>query len=395
MLSSHDKCGGFSITVIYGKLTMEKKDYYSILGLTEDEKKLQGEEFNKVLKKKYRSLAVKFHPDKFEGKSEGEKKEAEEKFKDIAEAYEVLSDGDKRQKYDLGDTFTFEGFDGGRSPFDIFSHFGFDPFGGMGNFNGFRNDFNEVKGKDKVLHLKISLKEAYFGVKKTVRYHRSVPCDKCNGTGSADGKVEKCPTCNGTGKVTYGNDYFGGGVFQITTCSECGGTGIKITNKCPHCHGKRYKEEECILPLEIPSGIPEGTSFNFQGKGNVPSVKKGQKAVNGDLSVVIKFEEDPDFTFNRETYCLEKTISVTLSEGYIGCRKKVGCIDGGEVVITLHPLVKDGEIFKLKGKGMPLNFKNTIQYTDMFVRVKYEVPKYLTDRQKELLVEFDKIEKEK
>lgn len=370
---------------------MDRKDYYEILGITEEEKGMSGDEFNKILKKKYRTLAVKWHPDKFEGKSEEEKKEAESKFKDIAEAYEVLSNENKRQQYDNGGTeFNFGGFDG-FNPFDIFSHFGMDPF------EGFNTNYSSaplsIKGEDKHIRLTISLKESYEGVKKKITYHRDIPCDKCNGTGAKDGKTIVCPECNGTGTKVVSHMTPFGYMQSQAPCKHCGGTGKIAKEKCEICNGTGYKKEECTLEIKIPKGIMSGNVIKYQEYGSIPIVTNGHRAVPGDLYIVFNVLNDETFEVDASNIGnLKSKVYVSLGEALIGCEKKIPCIDGKNVKIKLPPLTENGKMLRIEGKGMPT--VNGI-YGDLILHIVYKMPSSLTEKQKELIREFDKIEQDK
>ena len=214
----------------------ERKDYYKILGITDAEKKLQGNDFVDVVKTKYRKLALKLHPDKQQGKSDKERSEAEEKFKEVSEAYDVLSDQQKRQEYDnpMSGFGGFGGF-GGFDPFDMMSEFGF----------GSRNR-GPIKGQNMRIKINVSLLELYNGVTRKIKYNRNGICKKCGGSGkTSNTRVEKCPHCNGTGQFVTRNGF----VQTITTCPNCGGKGTWLVNPCTECHGNGLSVEEVELEI--------------------------------------------------------------------------------------------------------------------------------------------------
>ncbi len=359
------------------------KDYYKILEITDDEKKLNNEEFASVCKKKYHSLALKLHPDRWANSSEKEKKEAEEKFKDVAEAYEVLSDPQKRAQYDSGGMdFDFGGFD----PMDIFRR-----MSGMGG--GFGNDpFASVfgggqrvnKGSDIHVEVTLTLEECYKGGKKSVQVQKQKECSHCNGTGSSDGRTHVCPVCKGSGMESEMKQ-FGRGQFSVMShpCSKCHGTGKDTSyTRCKHCNGSGLSYEYVTEQIDIPRGIDNGMAFRGEGKGNAAE----RNGINGDLIVHVKVAKDNYFE-RPDTLNLIHYESVPFAEALLGFKKEFKCIDGSKVTVNAHELTKPGEAFIFKGKGMP-DVMGSGRIGDYAVVINYELPNKLTNKQKEILKKF-------
>lgn len=358
------------------------KDYYKILEITDDEKKLNNEEFASVCKKKYHSLALKLHPDRWANSSEKEKKEAEEKFKDVAEAYEVLSDPQKRNHYDNGGMdFDFGGFD----PMDIFMR-----MSGMGG--GFGGGFGSMfggqrvnKGSDVHVEVILTLEEIYKGGKRTVQVQKEKVCKHCNGHGTEDGKDHVCPVCHGSGMEFITRQYGNSQVTQSHTCSKCHGTGVDSNvSPCPMCGGSGLVGEWSIETIDVPRGVASGMAFKVDGKGNAP-IGGG---INGDLIVHVKVNNDSYFE-RPDAVNLIHYESVPFNEALLGFSKEFRCIDGSKVTVNAKELTKHGEAFIFKGKGMP-DVMNGGRYGDYAVVINYELPKKLTDKQKEMLKNFYK-----
>lgn len=342
------------------------KNYYDILGITEEEKKLPNDEFKKILKKKYKPLALQFHPDKNPGN-----KEAEEKFKEVAEAYEILSDNEKRQKYD------FEQTGGGFSAFSGFDMsdfgFGFNPFA-----SGFGNHQQRVeKGSDIHLNLNVTLQDIYEGKNIDIKYDKKIPCSHCNGTGAEGGKVKRCPTCGGTGMVTRtemrGNMHF----MSQSPCPDCHGKGETYEKMCPHCHGSGFENNKTSLRMNIPKEAFDGAQMMMQGHGNLPRSKNG---VPGNL--IINFKVKPDDYFKVQNGAITHDEYIDVIDCLIGCNRKIKTISGKEYNINIPELTEEGKKFIFHEGGMWNK-----PYT---VYVKYKLPKKLTDKQRELLNEFKK-----
>ena len=349
----------------------ERKDYYKILGLSEEEKKLQGSDFEKVVKKAYRSLAVKLHPDKQQGKTDKEKAEAEEKFKEVSEAYEVLSDEKKRQEYDnpMSGFSGFGGF-GGFDPFDIMSEFG---------FGGHQQQQRVVKGQTMRIVVGVSLEELYNGVTKTIKYTRNGLCTKCGGSGKgANTRIETCPHCGGTGQLFQQKGF----IQTITTCPHCGGKGSKMINPCPHCGGNGLAKEDVQLEISIPKGAYEGFQLMAQGKGCAPLNGQG---VFGDLLIVVKENEHPKF--ERQGNDLYFDLEIPIVDAILGCNMEVETIDGKKLATKISSLIEDGVQIRFGGKGMPIQGQSNA-FGSMIGIVKLVMPKSLNDEERALLSEL-------
>ena len=347
------------------------KDYYEILGVdrnaTEED-----------IKKAYRKLAAKWHPDRWVNASEEEKKNAEEKIKEINEANSVLSDPEKRSNYDMfgtgdGNAGGFEGFEG------------FDPFDG---FNPFGRGRQRVEhGDDIEAFVELTMVESYTGVKqKDVLVNKKMSCPHCNGTGNEDGREHKCSHCNGTGRIMKTSG--GNGTFfqQITTCPHCHGTGKEVSKPCSHCHGSGYADSFEKIKLDIPAGVFEGADMVVPGEGAMP---KSGKGVPGDLHILIKVAKDNNFT--REENNLVYTLNLNLLEAWCGCEKTVYRIDGKQFKVKINEGTKYGHEIIKRGEGFddvrPFGTKG-----DFIIRIKYKIPSKITKSQKELLEKFYEIE---
>lgn len=361
-------------------LLAEKRDYYEVLGLSKGAS-------DEDLKKAYRTLAKKYHPDLNPGD-----KEAEARFKEINEAYETLSDKEKRARYDQfghagvdpnfggGAGQGFGGFDGAGFDFgdfgDIFSNLG-DIFG----FGGAARRNGPVRGSDIHLHLTISFEESAKGCRKTVESSRVQTCATCGGTGAKSGtKPEECPYCHGTGTIKISQRTPIGVVSTSRPCDHCNGTGKIIKTPCPDCHGVGLVRRPRRLEVDIPAGIADGQVITLRGQGDFGS--NGGPA--GDLDIAISVRPHPLFTrMNNDVWC---EVPLTFTQAALGCEITVPTLDG-KVSYTVPPGTQPGESFRLRGKGIP----NLNRYGrgDQYVKVNVEVPKNLNDRQKELLRQFD------
>ena len=360
----------------------EKRDFYDVIGV---QKGASDDE----IKKAYRKMAKKYHPDLHPGD-----KEAEAKFKEVNEAYEVLSDKNKRAKYDQ---FGHAGVDpnygagsgGGRysyggSPFgqdidlgDIFSSF-FGGFGGsrQSNYNGPR------KGSDIDIELAITFEEAAEGCKKKVSYQKVDTCPDCGGTGAQKGSSPKtCPDCGGTGQIRVSQRTPFGVMQTARTCNKCGGTGKVIDNPCKKCSGQGRVKNHKEVEINIPAGINNDQILNVKGHGN-SGVKGGP---SGDLHVYINVRTHP--IFERKGDDVWCDMPITFIQAALGSKVTVPTLDG-KVQYQIHEGTQPGDIFKLKGKG--ITHLNGRGKGDQYVRAVIEVPRHLTDKQKEILYEFDK-----
>ncbi len=352
---------------------MSKRDYYEVLEVA---KTATVEE----IKKAYRKKAIQYHPDKNPGD-----KEAEEKFKEAAEAYEVLSDPDKRSRYDqFGHQGVNGGFGGGfggggMSMEDIFSHFG-DIFGGsFGGFGGFSSGGNRSRrrtnrGSDLRVKVKLTLKEIATGVEKKIKVKKYVSCKACNGTGAEKGtSYTTCSTCNGSGVVTRVQQTILGAMQSTTTCPTCGGEGRIITKKCPECNGEGVRLEEEVITLNIPAGVADGMQLSMSGKGN--AARHG--GVNGDLLILI--EEEPHPELLRDENDLIYNLLLNFSTAALGGTVEVPTIDG-KAKVKIDAGTQPGKVLRLRGKGLPS--VNRYGVGDLLVNVSVYVPESLNTEEK-------------
>ena len=343
---------------------MERKNYYEILGVSEN---ATQDEISKVFKK----LAKQYHPDRWVNASENEQKEAEEKFKEISEAYDILSNPDKRREYDNGGMPDLE---------EIFSQFG-NPFGSMFG----RHSHQRVnKGTNIQVNVDITLEEAYHGVDKKVNISRKEKCTSCNGTGSKDGKDSKCLHCNGTGMVTE-TYQMGPGSFSMSQkpCSHCKGTGKIIKNPCTACKGSGIVNKNTMDTISIPRGLSDGMAFAIQGAGNAPINGNG---INGDLIVRVHIKEDKYFSRPDDLNLIHYD-EVPFNECILGFSKEYKTIDGSTVTVNAPELTPHGKAFIFKGKGMQ-HPQNPNVMGDYAVVINYKLPNKLTKEQKEKLKDF-------
>ena len=360
---------------------MAKRDYYEVLGVSKDASQAE-------IKKAYRQKAIKYHPDKNPGN-----KEAEENFKEAAEAYEVLSNEDKRRRYDqyghagVGGANGFSG--GGMSMDDIFSHFGdiFGGFGGggFGNFGGFggnrRTSRRVNRGSNLRVTVKLNLKEIANGVEKKIKVKKYVKCTDCNGTGAAKGSsFSTCNTCHGTGQVTRIANTFLGQMQTTATCPTCGGEGKIITSKCPKCGGEGIVKDDEIISINIPAGVAEGMQLSVSGKGN--AARRG--GVNGDLIVVIKEEPHPELV--RDGNDLLYNLFLSFPQAALGTTVEIPTIDG-KVKIKVNAGVQAGKILRLRGKGIPEI--NGYGKGDILVKVNVWIPKNISKEEKKILEKLE------
>ncbi len=342
------------------------KDYYEILGVPRD---ASPEE----IKKAFRRLALKYHPDRNPGD-----KEAEEKFKEINEAYACLSDPVKRQQYDQFGTTTF-GEGPGFGPFtttfgDIFEEI-FEDFFGV--FTG-RRAKRPVKGEDLRYNLTITLEEAAFGVEKVIEIPKTEPCPDCIGTGSASRRPSSCPDCRGTGQVRYQQ-----GFFTISkTCPRCRGKGFFIGDPCKRCNGTGLTTRTKALSIKVPAGVETGSKLKLRGEGELG--RNGGPP--GDLYIYITVEEHP--IFKREGNDIICDIPITFPQAVLGAEIEVPTLDG-KTVLKIPPGTSSGTEFVLKGRGLPRLHGHS--RGNQRVRVHIEVPKRLTPRQRELIEELARL----
>jgi len=368
----------------------EKRDYYEVLGVsktaTDDE-----------LKKAYRKLALKYHPDRNPGD-----KEAEEKFKEAAEAYQVLSDKDKRARYDQ---FGMAGVDGqsfaggsgaGMNMDDIFSMFG-DIFGGRGGFSsgsfggfgGFssrssRGGRRVNKGSSLRIKVKISLEDIAKGVEKKIKVNKYVPCNTCHGSGAKAGSEKiTCTQCGGRGYVTTIQRTILGQMQTQSVCPTCNGEGSIIKDKCPDCNGDGIVRSEEVITFKIPAGVSDGMQLSFEGLGNAGA----RNGVNGDLIVGIEELSHSDFERDGDNICHQTYI--TVSEAIMGTTIEVPTL-GGKVKFKIEQGMPSGKVYRLRGKGLP--DMNGYGKGDELVRVDVWIPKTFNKDEKKILEQLEKSE---
>jgi molecular chaperone DnaJ len=346
---------------------MSKRDYYEILGV---ERNASGDE----LKKAYRKMALKYHPDKNPGD-----KEAEEKFKEAAEAYEVLSDPEKRRKYDQFGHSAFsgqQGFGGATDMNDFFNDIFGGAFGGFGGGGSGRRGKRVSKGSNLRIKVKLTLEEIAKGVEKKIKVTKQVNCKSCSGSGAKNGTAHKtCSTCNGSGQVTRVQSTFLGQMQTTSVCPTCHGAGTVITDKCSSCHGDGTTREEEIISINIPAGVEEGMQMAVTGKGN--AVRNG---VPGDLIVV--FEEIPHEFLQRDEHNLHFDLHLNFADAALGCDIDIPTLDG-KAKIKIEPGTQSGKILRLKGKGLPV--LDHYQKGDLLVTINIWTPQKLSKEEKALL----------
>lgn len=362
----------------------DKRDYYEVLGVS---KNASADE----IKKAYRKKAIQYHPDKNPGD-----KEAEEKFKEAAEAYDVLSDAEKRAKYDKfghamgpqgfggggGGYSSYGGFGGGMSMEDIFAHFG-DIFGGRfsgeDSFGGFSSGGSRPrqhvnKGTDLRITVKVTLKDIMYGVDKKLKIPKLVACSHCKGTGAKDGTAfHTCERCHGTGYVTTVQQTFMGPMQSQSVCPECNGEGKVITEKCSYCNGTGVEKKDEIVSFHIPAGVENDMVLTLRGQGNAP--RNG--GVNGDLLIKIQEEKDPDLI--RDGNDLIYNLMLDFPTAALGGTAEIPTIDG-RARVKIAPGTQPGKVLRLRGKGLPQ--MNSSVKGDLLVNVMVYVPETLSDTEK-------------
>ncbi|MDR2475534.1 MAG: molecular chaperone DnaJ [Bacteroidales bacterium] len=349
---------------------MSKRDYYEVLGIaknaTDDE-----------IKKAYRKKAIEFHPDKNPGD-----KAAEEKFKEAAEAYEILSNKEKRQRYDqfghAGVGGASSGFGGGGMTMeDIFATFG-DIFGGhFSNFGGFGASSPRMnRGSDLRVKVKLTLKEIATGAEKKLKVKKYVTCKSCSGSGADGNNFSTCSQCRGTGTVTRVQSTIFGQMRSQSTCPSCNGEGKTITKRCPSCNGEGVMLNEEIIPIRIPAGVEEGMQLSMTGRGN--AARRG--GINGDLLVVI--EEEPDSELIRDDNDLIYNLLLPFPTAVLGGTAEVPTIDG-HAKVKIEPGTQAGKVLRLRGKGLPR--VNSYGTGDLLVNVGVYVPEKLSKDEKKLM----------
>ena len=361
---------------------MAKRDYYEVLGV---DKNASADE----IKKAYRKLAVKYHPDKNPGD-----KEAEEKFKEAAEAYSILSDADKKAKYDQ---FGHAGVDGAGPDFsggfgnlnDILNDlFGGAFGGGFGGFSGFGGGFGGgrggqrqqrvYRGRDIRVRVKLTLEEIAKGVEKEISIEKSVPCSECGGRGAKNSSdIKTCSACGGTGQVQRVVNSLFGQTVTYSTCQQCGGEGKVITNPCRSCGGSGLVRKRETIKVKIPAGVEAGMQLTIAGEGHAAK----NNGINGDLLVVIEEQEHPDF--KREGNNLYYTKIVSLPEAILGAEVEIPCLDGPRR-IKIDAGTQSGTVTRINGKGLPTvnGYGGT---GDLYVKIAVWIPKKLDKEDKAVI----------
>ena len=366
---------------------MAKRDYYEVLGVNKNASEDE-------IKKAYRKIAIKYHPDRNPGS-----KEAEEKFKEAAEAYDVLHDPQKRQQYDQfgfngPNAGGFGGFGGGGfSMDDIFSMFG-DVFGGHGGFGGFGGDFTggfgggfgggarpqHNQGSDLRLKVRLSLQEIATGVTKKFKVKKDVTCQHCHGTGAENGSsAETCPTCHGSGVVTRTTQSIFGMMQTQGVCPTCQGEGKVIKNKCKHCGGTGVTKGEEVVEINIPAGVAGGMVVNAPGKGNAGH----HNGTNGSIKLYI--EEEPNDTFIRDENNVIYNLLLDFPTAALGGDVEIPTIEGTKVRIKIEPGTQPGKTLRLRGKGLPVVQGYGRGVGDLIINISVYVPKTLAKNEKEAL----------
>ncbi|PLW93899.1 MAG: molecular chaperone DnaJ [Marinilabiliales bacterium] len=360
---------------------MSKRDYYEILGVSKNAT-------NDELKKAYRKKAIEYHPDKNPGNSE-----AEEKFKEAAEAYEVLSDSQKRSRYDQYGHAGMSGaagggFGGGMTMDDIFSNFGdiFGDFfgGGFGGGFGGRSQSRQrvARGSNLRIRVKLNLDEIVKGVEKKIKVNKQIHCETCGGSGAKDSsKMSTCSTCKGSGRVMRVTNTFLGQMQTASTCPTCNGEGQVITERCNSCGGSGLTKGEEIISIKIPAGVEEGMQLSISGKGN--AAPRG--GIPGDLIVLI--EENEHDIFKRDGVNLLYEHSISYSDAVMGTTVEIPTL-GGKARIKIPSGTQAGKLFRLRGKGFPE--VNGYGKGDLIVSINIWVPGSVSKEEKKLLDEMKK-----
>ncbi len=355
-----------------------KRDYYEVLGLqkgaSEDD-----------IKQAYRKAALKWHPDRWVNGTDAEKKTAEENFKEASEAYSVLSDKDKRARYDQ---FGFAGVDGGAgadwsqgfgSLNDLLNNifgggmggFSFsDFFGGGGGFSGQSRQSRTVRGRDIRTRVSLTLQEVASGCTKEVSLERNRPCPHCNGKGASNSSdIKTCPTCNGSGQVQHVTNTFMGRSIQYSVCPQCQGEGRVVSNPCRYCSGSGLVRVRENVRVNIPAGVESGMQLTIRGEGH--SAPRG--GINGDLFVVI--EQIEDSHIKREGNNLFYTKVISIDDAILGCDVTIPCLDG-PYRLKIAPGTQSGYVEKLRGKGLPS--VNSYAKGDFYVKILVWIPRKLS-----------------
>lgn len=359
----------------------EKRDYYEVLGL---EKSASADD----IKAAYRKAALKWHPDRWVSGTDAEKKTAEEKFKEASEAYSVLSDPDKKAKYDQ---FGFAGVDGAGaqdwsqgfgSLNDILNNlfggaFGgaFSGFGGFGGFGGGQQGARTMRGRDIRTRVRLTLEEIAKGCTKEVSIERNRPCPECGGRGAKNSSdIKTCPTCHGTGQVQNVVNSLFGRTMTYTTCPQCHGEGRIVSNPCPRCKGTGLERKRETVQVKVPAGVEDGMQLTIRGEGHAAA----RDGVNGDLLVII--EEQPHPQLKRQGADLFYTRVISVPEAMLGTEIQIPTLDGGQK-LKVDAGTQSGTIIRLRGKGMPQ--MGSYGKGDLYVKILVWIPRKLSRSEKE------------
>ena len=353
----------------------DKRDYYEVLGVEKNADEA-------AIKKAYRKLAKKYHPDMNPGNAEAEKK-----FKEASEAYAVLSDAEKRRQYDQFGHAAFEGGAGGAGGFDfngadfgdIFGDIFGDFFGGGGRR---RSNNGPMKGANVRSSVRITFKEAVFGCEKELNLNLKETCEKCKGTGAKPGTSPvTCTKCGGKGQVVFTQQSLFGMVRNVQACPDCNGTGKVVKEKCPDCYGTGYIQRRKKIQVSIPAGIDNGQSIRIRDKGE-PGINGGPR---GDLLVEVSVSSDP--IFRRQDYNIYSNAPISFAVATLGGEVRISTVDG-DVIYEVKPGTQTDTRVRLKGKGVP-SLRNNQVRGDHYVTLIVQVPTKLNEEQKELLRKFD------
>ena len=356
---------------------MSKRDYYEVLGVDKSADPT-------TIKKAYRKKAILFHPDK-----NPDDASAEDKFKEAAEAYEVLSDDNKKARYDQYGHAGMSGAAGGGGGFggggmnmdDIFSQFG-DIFGGGGFGGGGRRAGRRVnRGSNLRVRVKLSLKDIAHGAEKKIKVNKYIACDSCNGSGAESGETQTCTTCNGAGHVTRVQQTFLGNMQTQSVCPSCNGEGQIIKHKCRACSGNGVVKGEEVVTLNIPAGVEDGMQLSVSGKGNA-AVRGG---VNGDMIVVI--EELPHDDLKRDGNNLLYDHYISIPDAVLGTTIEIPTVDG-KAKVKIPAGTQAGKVFRLRGKGLPsVEYRGT---GDLLVNINVWTPQELNDKEIKIMEDLQK-----